>query len=450
MKHARPSRRRPLPTERVARLQRVTAALAAARDPLDVARVITGEGASALRARACVIFTLPQDAECLDLLAARGVGERATALLRTIPIDSAMNVAVAVRTGESSWIEREDQWARLDPRAAALREAIGLHALASLPLVVGGRTIGAVSFGFDAFRTFPRDERALLLTIARQGAQALERAQLYDHVVRARAEAERVSRLKDEFMARVSHELRTPSAAMAMWLHVLAHGSVDDRTKAVAALADCVRAQSMLVEDLLDVARGISGKLHIERVRVDLAPILASALATLRPEAAAKGLTLRSTVDADVPAVVGDPTRLRQVMTNLLTNAIKFTPPGGAIAARLFGRGGAVHIEIEDTGCGIAPEIIATLFTPFRQADEGTSPLHGGLGLGLAIVRQIVELHGGDVTARSEGEGAGATFAVVLPRCADARCADASDVFDRPAALNGSAGVAPARARGAS
>ncbi|HEX8150499.1 MAG TPA: PAS domain-containing protein [Pyrinomonadaceae bacterium] len=233
----------------------------------------------------------------------------------------------------------------------------------------------------------------------------------------ARAEAEAANRLKDEFLATISHELRTPLTAILGWAKLLADGQVSEgkAAGAFAAIYRNARAQAQLIDDLLDVSRVITGKLRIEVVPLDLAAVVEAAAAVVRPAAAAKGVALDVRLEAEALNIDGDPARLQQVVWNLLSNAVKFTPAGGSVEARVRRAGSQVEVAVGDTGQGIEPEFLPHVFERFRQADVGTTRRHGGLGLGLAIVRHLVELHGGTVTAESGGEGKGSTFTVRLP-----------------------------------
>jgi PAS domain S-box-containing protein len=233
----------------------------------------------------------------------------------------------------------------------------------------------------------------------------------------SRAEAEAANRLKDEFLATVSHELRTPLTAILGWAKMLSGGHVGEekRADALETIVRNAKAQAQLINDLLDVSRIITGKLRLEVQPVELAEVIEAAIAAVQPAAVAKGISLRATLDPRAGNVLGDPERLQQVVWNLLSNAVKFTPRGRSVQVRLAREGSQVEVAISDTGQGIAPEFLPHVFDRFRQADMGTTRRHGGLGLGLAIVRHLVELHGGTVSAESEGEGRGATFSVTLP-----------------------------------
>ncbi len=254
---------------------------------------------------------------------------------------------------------------------------------------------------------------------ARAEAEKLagESARLYEAAQEARANAEAANCAKDEFLSVLSHELRTPLTPILAWTRQLIRGKVPPAgvPRALESIERNVKAQARLVEDLLDVSRIVSGKLHVDRRPIELPDVIQGAVDSIRPAADAKQLTLELLVDPGAGRVLGDPLRLQQVVSNLLSNAVKFTPAGGRIELRLANGGPHVELTVTDTGQGIAPEFMPDLFQRFRQADSSARRVHGGLGIGLAIVRTLVELHGGSVEAASRGEGQGATFTVRLP-----------------------------------
>ena len=235
-------------------------------------------------------------------------------------------------------------------------------------------------------------------------------------LTQARVEAETANRAKDEFLAMLSHELRSPLGAIRTWAHLLRTGKLDRaRTvRAVESIERSAQTQAQIIEDLLDVSRINSGKLRLDVRRVDLADVVDAAIEIFRPTADAKTVTLDLTVRGRVRPVDGDPDRLQQVVANLISNAIKFTPAGGRVSVRLEDSGPNVRVVVSDTGQGISRAFLPHIFEHFRQADSAITRAHGGLGLGLAIVRYLVELHRGTVCAESAGEGAGATFTVTL------------------------------------
>jgi signal transduction histidine kinase len=264
------------------------------------------------------------------------------------------------------------------------------------------------------------DERTQELEAANDSLRlvASEREELLKNEKSARREAEIATRLRDEFMATVSHELKTPLNSILGWARMLRAGDLDDDQvkKALGTIIKNSETQNRLIEDLLDVARIISGKLLLEFEPVDPAELLHDAIGTSTPAAAAKGIEIvqASNNDAHSAIVYGDRNRLMQVFSNLLTNAVKFTPEGGRIDVSIKTDGEHVHVSVKDNGIGIKPEFISAVFERFRQ-DRSTPAQNGGLGLGLAIVRQLVEMHGGTVSVRSEGSGKGSEFTVELP-----------------------------------
>jgi PAS domain S-box-containing protein len=249
----------------------------------------------------------------------------------------------------------------------------------------------------------------------RKRAEA-EREALLRAAEEARHRAEEASRAKDAFLAMVSHELRTPLTPILAWSAILRDGNLDPRTdSALAAIERNARTQARMIDDLLDASRIVSGGWRLELAPVDMAPIVRAALDVVGPAAEAKGIALEATLPGGALQVHGDAARLQQVVSNLLANAVEFTPRGGRVAVALEKTGNRARVSVHDTGEGIDPEFLPHVFERFRQADGSATRRHGGLGLGLAIVHALVEAHGGAATAESEGAGAGATFRVELP-----------------------------------
>jgi signal transduction histidine kinase/CheY-like chemotaxis protein len=258
-----------------------------------------------------------------------------------------------------------------------------------------------------------------------------ERIALLDSERAARRDAERASRLKDEFLATLSHELRSPLTAILNWCTVTRSPrcSGDERTRAIEVIERNARAQARLVDDLLDVTRMTGGgAVHLDLLELSIAGPVTAAVQAVRPAADAKGVWIGVTVADELPRVLGDADRLQQVATNLIVNAVKFTPAGGRVDVSLTRAGAEVALVVADTGEGIAPEFLPHVFARFRQADGSTARRHGGLGLGLAIVDHLVRSHGGTVRASSAGLGRGAAFTVLLPVATTA--ADARPVGD--------------------
>jgi PAS domain S-box-containing protein len=287
----------------------------------------------------------------------------------------------------------------------------------AVPMVEMGRVVGAVEVQSTEPGAYRPEHAAAMQMAANLAAVAVENVRLLKDESRAREAAEESNRLKDEFLATVSHELRTPLAAILGWSKLLRAGSLDAATaaRALEAVERNAEAQKQLIDDILDVSRIITGKLRLDVRPVSLGPVVEGALDSVRPAADAKGIRLRVSVEPRLGAVAGDPDRLRQAVWNLLTNAVKFTPEGGTVEVSVGRTDASGVVMVTDTGPGIDPEFLPYVFDRFRQADASRTRQKGGLGLGLAIVRHIVELHGGAVTAESEGAGHGATFRLAFP-----------------------------------
>jgi signal transduction histidine kinase/CheY-like chemotaxis protein len=247
------------------------------------------------------------------------------------------------------------------------------------------------------------------------------RGQLLVRAERARAEAEAANRIKDEFLATLSHELRTPLTSLLGWSSVLREAKRDEKvlSQGLDAIDRNARVQAQLIDDLLDVSRIVSGKLNLDVRPLDISSVVRAAINVVRPAADAKSITLDYRAEAGLGAISADSARLHQVVWNLLSNAVKFTPQGGKITIRIQQEGSHAKVTVEDTGQGIDPEFLPRVFDRFRQADSSTTRSFGGLGLGLAIVRHLVELHGGTVSAESEGAGKGARFSATFPLLTD-------------------------------
>ena len=253
--------------------------------------------------------------------------------------------------------------------------------------------------------------------ISERKRMELERERLLATAQAAQKEAEQANRLKDEFLATASHELRTPLTAVVGWSRMLRTGKLDaeNSARALEAIERNATLQTKLIDDLLDVSRIITGKLTLDRRAIEIAHVVSDAVNTVRPAADAKNITIETSFDAEAGPVLGDANRLQQVVWNLLSNAVKFTPKNGRIEVALQRVNSEVEISVGDSGEGISSEFLPYVFDRFRQGDGKTTRLHSGLGLGLAIVRQLVELHGGTVNAHSDGPGRGATFKLRLP-----------------------------------
>jgi PAS domain S-box-containing protein len=277
--------------------------------------------------------------------------------------------------------------------------------------------LGGLFLGHPAAGVFSAQHEEIVKALARQAASAMDNARLYEAMRKARTDAETANRLKDEFLATVSHELRTPLNAIFGWARLLQMGQLDDasRIKAVETIERNAKAQSQIIEDILDVSRIITGKLRLDVAPVEMGQLIAESVESLRPTADAKGIRLQMVLDTKASLIWGDVQRLQQILWNLLSNAVKFTPKGGRVQVTLSRPNSHLEIAVRDTGKGIGPEFLPHVFDRFSQADSSTKRNFGGLGLGLAIVRHLTELHGGTVTADSPGPGEGATFTLRLP-----------------------------------
>jgi PAS domain S-box-containing protein len=306
----------------------------------------------------------------------------------------------------------DQEWARRE----------GIVSFAGYPLVIEDRLLGVLAMfarkrltevTLDALSSVAN---AVALGIERKRAQE-ERAHILERERQARLEAEQANRAKDEFLAVLSHELRTPLTSILGWSRLLLGDQLKeaDRERALNTIQRNAHLQSQLIDDILDVSRIITGKLRLEVRPVELSFVIEAAIESVLPAAEAKQIRLQRVLDSGTSFVSGDPNRLQQVVWNLLTNAIKFTPRNGRVQVRLERVDSHVELIVTDTGPGIKPEALPFIFDRFRQADSTTTRRHGGLGLGLAIVRHLVEMHGGTVEVESDGNGSGATFTVKLP-----------------------------------
>ena len=348
-------------------------------------------------------------------------------------------VANVLRTGRSElYVEVSDQMveagARDQDHLRILRE-LRLRSAMVVPLIARGRVMGAMTFVYaDANRHYSETDLEFAETLARQCAVAIDNARLYAAETRARKNADLANQTRDEFLAAVSHELRTPLTAIMGWVKLLSSPMLEEARKghALETIDRNTVAMAELIEDLLDMSRVVGGRLRIDRRRVDLTRVLEAAIESIRPAAEAKSIRITLVLDGKLAVLKGDPVRLQQVAWNLLSNAVKFTSRGGRVDVALQHIESSAEIRVTDSGRGIAPAFLPYVFDPFRQEDATSNRARGGLGLGLAIARRLVELHGGQITVQSEGEGRGATFTVTLPLRAPAEDAvsDGASVND--------------------
>jgi signal transduction histidine kinase/CheY-like chemotaxis protein len=280
-----------------------------------------------------------------------------------------------------------------------------------------GEVIGGLFFGHSKPGVFTERDKKIVVGIAGQSSVAIDNARLFETAQGERDRAKEASRLKDDFIATVSHELRTPLTSMLGWSRMLRTGKLDQATstRALETIERNAQMQAQLIEDLLDISRIISGKMKLDIQPLEPIQVVESALDSIKPAMEAKNIRLKSVLNPDTGPILADPTRLQQIIWNLLSNAVKFTPKDGRVELQLIRVGSNIKIIVSDTGRGIDPDFLPYVFERFRQADTRSTRREGGLGLGLSIVINLVELHGGTIEAHSEGVGKGATFTVTLP-----------------------------------
>jgi signal transduction histidine kinase/CheY-like chemotaxis protein len=404
--------------ERITRLIEVAAALSKTMTPEQVAEVVTTKGLAALGARGGALLRV--DDEVGDYVLHASADGEPRSVVR-LPTTADLPIAMCARSGRALSAGPESM---------------------CLPLLIRGHAIGAIALEFGPGGPVGAEALAFLEATVEQCSQALERARLYALERVRREELEHSNRMKDDFLGIVSHELRTPLSAILGWARMLKRGMITSprgRERALEAIERNASLQARLVDDLLDVSRIVSGKLALDVTPVGLAPIVEAAIDSVRPSLMSKGLELGTRLGEERVTVLGDARRLQQVVWNLLTNAIKFTPPGGRIEIVLARDERTARISVRDTGIGIPADVLPRIFERFKQADGTATRVYGGLGLGLSIVRHVVESHGGRAEARSEGEGRGAEMVIELP-IADAEVPSstrAGDVDSERARLEG-------------
>jgi PAS domain S-box-containing protein len=409
--------------DRVTRLYTVAAALSEAVTPADVARVTVEQGITALGANAGSLSLLTPDGGHLEMAGSVGYPAGSMDAWQRFPVSAPIPLTDAVRSGRPVYTDSPEDRARRYPGLSGVSAVAGTRSSACLPLVIGGKTLGVLGLSFPTPGASSADDREFMVSLARQCAQALERARLFESERAARAEAERASDAKSEFLATLSHELRTPLTPVLLSVSMMeSHPDLPPAFRDdVAAIRRNVELESRLISDLLDLTRITRGKLQLEPRDVDVHAAIRAAIDICQREASAN-LVVR--FDASHHTVHGDPTRLQQIFWNLINNAQKFTPPEGTITIRTrngdaapspVGTPPPLVVEISDTGVGIDPAVLPRLFAAFEQGDTRLTRQHAGLGLGLAISRRLAEAHAGALTAASPGPNQGATFTLTLP-----------------------------------
>lgn len=365
----------------------------------------------------------------------------------------------------SADITQDPRYGKLSPHYGMPPGHLPVCSYLAVPVVSrSGDVIGGLFFGHPERDVFTERHERIMVGLAAQAAIAIDNARLFEAAQKAarerkilleneraaREEAERTSELKDEFLANLSHELRTPLNAILGWTQVLRMRAQQDTDlrQGLETIERNARVQTQLIEDLLDMNRITSGKLRLDIQPVDPASVIEAAIETVQPAADAKGIRLDKLLDPTAGPISGDPGRLQQVVWNLLSNALKFTPKGGRVQILLERVNSHIEISVADTGIGISADFVVHVFERFRQADASTTRKHSGLGLGLSIVKSLVELHGGSVTVKSAGEGCGATFTVQLPLTAVYRDVDPSERLHPKARTLANIELKPANLRG--
>jgi PAS domain S-box-containing protein len=386
-----------------------------------VVQVATDEATALTKAQFGAFFynVIDEHGEAYTLYTVSGVPREA---FENFPMPR--NTAVFAPTFSGAGIVRLDDVTK-DPRYGKNAPHYGMpkghlpvRSYLAVPVISrSGDVLGGMFFGHPDVGVFTEEHESLAAGIAGWTALAIDNARLYSSAEKAREAAEAANRAKDQFLATMSHELRTPLNAVLGWIQILRSGAgtPENRERGLATIERNARAQGQIIDDLLDVSRIVTGKLVLKTEPVDLIGVIDGALEAVALAVSAKQLSVMKHLDPSAAIVSGDGDRLRQVVSNLLTNAVKFTPQGGRIEVRLETRGAMAHIRVADNGQGIDAAFLPHVFDRFWQGDSSTTRSHGGLGLGLAIVRHIVEMHGGMVHVDSAGVGKGATFTVQLP-----------------------------------
>ncbi|HEX2568384.1 MAG TPA: ATP-binding protein [Polyangia bacterium] len=396
---------------RMAQLQEIAAAISRAATPAQVVEEVLTRGHKALETLGGAVMLLDPDGKAWAPFGT--VGEM-TAPGVSADMAKMVDEAIRRRRPVVRGVLVEPQDATGELRADVLDSSTA-DVAAALPLMVQKRVLGAMIWRFKASRLFTAEEIDFLRTLAVGCTQAIERAQLYENAQRVRQAAEMASRAKDEFLALLGHELRNPLAPMVTALEILRMRGHGQLGREEAVIARHVQHLSRMVDDLLDVSRISRGLVTLSRRPGELAPVLARALEMASPLLESRGHHVVVEVPRAGLCADMDPDRMAQVFANLLTNAAKYTPPGGRIWLTAANEGGEIGVRVRDTGMGMGPELLARVFDPFVQGAQGPDRSAGGLGIGLTLVKSLVTLHGGSVEAHSEGPGHGSEFVVHLP-----------------------------------
>ncbi|MEP6507228.1 MAG: ATP-binding protein [Gemmatimonadales bacterium] len=402
-----------------ARLQTLTALLAGATTVEEVASLVTAEGMEASGARTgAILFRAPDNPDELVTLRSKGLPSHISDQYKRFPVMSVTPGATVVRTGVPMFVERRDDLYSEFPAVVHVWEAVGSQAAAIVPLVIAGDTHGAISFTYDAPRTFAPEDRSFFLALGNQCALALERARLFDAESEARSQAQAASRGKSEFLAIMSHELRTPLNAIGGYAELLeigVHGPVTpEQRKALERIQMSQRHLLGLINAVLNYTRVEGGNVSYAYEAVPVAETLASCEALTMPQMRAKGLTLSVERCDPTLTVLADREKLQQIILNLMTNSMKFTDTGGTVWLSCEQSASEIRIKVKDSGRGIAPEQLERIFEPFIQVDAGLTRTQEGVGLGLAISRDLARGMRGDLNVDSRIDE-GSTFTLTMP-----------------------------------
>src|SRR5882724_3886627 len=401
------------------RISGLAQALGAARDLLTIFRALRDFAVASVPCDGMFVSLYDPIREVRTACYGWGDGhEIDTSELPPMPVTATGPNSRAVRTGEVVITDDYMSVTRANP-GIIVGPDNGLRPQSSLavPMAVMGRIVGTIEVQSYDKKAYTGESVTAMRMAANLTAVAIENVRLLDRESSARAAAEESNRLKDEFLATVSHELRTPLTAILGWSRMLETGSLESEVaaRAIETIRRNAKTQSQIIDDILDVSRIITGNLYLDLQPIELAPVIEAAINVVRPTAEAKGIQIETAFDSDPAVVSGDANRFQQVIWNLVSNAVKFTPSTGRVTVSLHQTDTEVQITVTDTGRGISADFLPFVFDRFRQADSTTTRQHGGLGLGLAIARHIVEIHGGTIRADSIGDGRGATFTVGLP-----------------------------------
>jgi signal transduction histidine kinase/ActR/RegA family two-component response regulator len=428
--------------DRIQRLLRITAALAQALSPEDVAAVMVDEAARETEATSADLWLIDEENGVLELTRSMGISAERRSAFSRLPLDGSRQLPAitAVLEQVTFFLETDEELARW-PEAAGPSASVRAHGpLAVVPLVVQRRSCGAIVYRYPRGRQIAADERAVVMMIARYAAQALERARLYESERRARCEAQAsearavaADRRKDEFLAMLGHELRNPLAPILTALHLMRLRDASAHQRERGVIERQVQHLTRLVDDLLDVSRITRGQVAIRTAPLDLQEVIAKAVEMASPLLEARSHRLDVSLPEESLRVQGDGARLSQALSNILNNAAKYTEASGEIHVRAAREKAEVVVRVRDSGMGISPEMLPRVFDLFAQEQRGLDRSQGGLGVGLTIVRSLVEMHGGKVTASSGGAGRGSEFEIRLPALEEAP-AEAEGNSPRPAA----------------